>query len=103
MIPSAPAVETEGGLVHQPLSHRARVQESARLVDIRDAGRTTAGSELGPLRGIHWRGERPQLPLPIEGGSGPEPHPSFIDFSGEAALRRGSGTVAGAGEDRSER
>ena len=35
----------------------------------------------------------------IEGASGPQPHPSFIDFSCEASLGGGEGAVAGAGED----
>jgi hypothetical protein len=35
----------------------------------------------------------------IEGGSGPEPHPIFIEFFGSPAVDGGNGTVERAGED----
>ena len=43
----------------------------------------------------------PQLALPIEGASGPQPHPNFIEVSRPAPVRGGPRAVAGAGEDRS--
>jgi hypothetical protein len=33
----------------------------------------------------------------IEGGSGPHPHPSFIEVSGQAPVGGGSGSLEGAG------
>ena len=37
--------------------------------------------------------------MPIDGGSGPQPHPSFIEVFREAAVDDGKGTVERAGED----
>jgi hypothetical protein len=39
----------------------------------------------------------------IEGGSGPQPHPSFIGVFGAATLNDRQGTVAGAGNDQKVR
>ena len=52
----------------------------------------------------HHRSERltdlAEFPLPIEGASGPQAHPSFIDFFDPAAFGWGHGPVAGGGEGR---
>ena len=48
---------------------------------------------------LRERGFLAEFTVLIEGGSGPEPHPSFIDLFFSAAVRDGHRTVAGAGKD----
>jgi DNA invertase Pin-like site-specific DNA recombinase len=87
---------------------RSRIQERVRAGLARARAQ---GTRLGPapligsslaIRLVRDRIERvaaTDFTALIEGGSGPQPHPSFVDVFGAAPVGGGMGTVAGAGED----
>ena len=91
-----------------PRHHHRHALRNGRCVQIRTAvTRRSCGVSPGQPALRHLGVDRrhrntangPQLPLPIEGGIGPQPHPSFIEVFGEAALDDRHGPMEGAGED----
>jgi hypothetical protein len=66
-----------------------------------DGAAPLIGSSLG-IRTVRDRIERvaaTDFTVLIEGASGPQPHPGFIEVFGDAAVCGGDGAVAGAGEN----
>jgi hypothetical protein len=71
---------------------------SAEPADSTDGGAPLIGSSLAS-RTVRARLEKvadTTFTVPIEGGSGPQPHPDFIDVFCQAAVGGGDGAVAGA-------
>ena len=75
---------------------------------LKSSGRTVAGRSVAligsspAIRRVRDRIERvaaTDFTCLIEGGSGPQPHPGFIEVFCEAAFYNGDGEVEGAGED----
>ena len=56
-------------------------------------------SRAGCVRRARRRSDAIKFTVPIDRGIGPEPHPNFVDFFSQAAVRDGYWEVAGAGKN----
>ena len=78
---------------------RAQARSVFRVKPAGDGAAPLIGSSR-PIKALRERIERVaafDFTVLIEGASGPQPHPNFIEVSGEPALGGGEGEVAGAG------
>jgi hypothetical protein len=79
----------------------AVVLTSCAMAEGVDTGRRLTQLRAGPRQGLRpdWANCPGDFTILIDGGIGPQPHPSLINLSDPPTLRGGSWEVAGAGKD----